>query len=139
MATDVVTVPVDGTLAEAADRLLEAGVGSVIVVDGDGDPLGILTESDALRAARDTGAPLSDIDVRAVGHRPVVTTSPSTSVPTVARLMADRGVKKVPVLDGLDIVGIVTATDVVWHLSALRTEATGVESLHEEWSPHRRR
>jgi len=135
MSTDVVTVPVDATVADAVDRLLGAGVGSVIVVDDAGDPMGIVTESDALRAAREVGRPLTEIDVRAVGHRPVVTTTPSTSVPGVARLMADEGVKKVPVLDGLDLVGVVTLTDVVWHLSSLREEMSAIEAAREAWSP----
>ncbi|WP_324662278.1 CBS domain-containing protein [Haloarcula sediminis] len=134
MSTAVVTVDVDATLAVAADRLLDAGVGSVIVVEG-GDPLGILTESDVLRAARDTGRPLAAIDVREVAHRLAVTTTPSTAVGTVARLMADEGVKKVPVLDGVDLVGIVTLTDIVWELPSLRGEATAIEAVREEWSP----
>jgi len=135
MSTDVVTVGVDATLADAADRLLDAGVGSVIVVNADRHPLGILTESDVLRAARDTGRVLADIDVRDVGHRAVVTTPPSSSVPSVARLMADEGVKKVPVLDGVDLVGIVTLTDIVWALPSLRAETAGIEAVRDEWSP----
>lgn len=134
MSTDVVTVGADETLADTADRLLAAGVGSVIVVE-DGGPVGILTESDVLRAARDTGRPLRDIDVRDVGHRPVVTTSPSTAAPTVARLMADEDVKKVPVLNGVDLVGIVTVTDIVWALPELREETAAIEAVRDEWSP----
>ena len=134
MSTDVVTVGAGGTLADTADRLLAAGVGSVIVVE-DGEPVGILTESDVLRAARDTGRPLRDIDVRDVGHRPVVTTSPSTAATTVARLMADEDVKKIPVLDGVDLAGIVTLTDIVWALPELRDETAAIEGVRDEWSP----
>jgi len=135
MSTEVIAVDIDTTVADAVDRLLEAGVGSVIVVDGDGNPVGILTESDVLRAARESGSPLGDIDVSDVGHRPVVTTTPSTAVNTVARQMADDGVKKVPVLDGLDLVGILTLTDIVWELSSLQGETTAIEAVHDEWSP----
>jgi len=134
MSTDVVTVALDATVADAVDQLLEAGVGSVIVVE-DGEPVGILTESDVLSAAREDGSALGEIAVRDVGHRPVVTTSPSTAVPTVARLMADEGVKKVPVLSGVDLVGIVTLTDIVWALPSLRTEHAAIDAVREEWSP----
>ena len=136
MSTAVVTVDVEATLADAAGKLLDAGVGSVVVVDADGNPLGILTESDVLEAARDTGSALQAIDVRDVGHRAVVTTTPSRAVTTAARVMAKEGVKKVPVLDGVDLVGIVTLTDIVWALPSLRAEATGIEAVHEQWSPH---
>lgn len=135
MSTDVVTVPAEATVAAAVDRLFEADVGSVIVVDADGDPVGIVTESDALRVARETGKPLADIGVREVGHRPVVTTTPKKSIPTVARTMAEAGVKKVPVMEGLDLVGMVTLTDIVWHLSALRQESAAIEAVHEKWGP----
>jgi len=134
MSTDVVTVDLAATAADAADRLLVAGVGSVIVVEDD-EPVGILTESDVLRAARDTGRELGAIDVREIGHRPVVTTTPDTAVTTVARLMADEGVKKVPVLDGIELVGIVTLTDIVWALPSLRSETTAIEAVRDEWSP----
>jgi len=135
VSTDVVTVPADGTVADAVDRLLTAGVGPVIVVDNDDHPVGIVTESDALRVARSTGKPLSAIAVSEVGHQPVVTTTPSRSILTVARRMADEGVKKVPVLDGLDLAGIVTLTDIVWQLPALRREAAELASVREEWEP----
>ena len=135
MSTDVVTVAVGGTVGDVVDRLLGEDVGSVIVVDDDGDPVGIVTESDALRIARETGRPFADIGVREVGHRPLVTTTPARSISTVARTMAESGVKKVPVMDGLDLVGMVTLTDIVWHLSALRQETAEVEAVREEWGP----
>ncbi len=135
MSTEVVTVPLDATVADAVDRLLDNGIGSVIVVDADGNPAGIVTESDVLRVARETGQPLGDIGVEAVGHGAVVTTTPSKSVATVARLMADEGVKKIPVIDGIDLVGMVTLTDIVWHLSTLRQELADAEALRDEWGP----
>jgi len=136
MSTAVVTVPADATLEAVADRLLDAEVGSVVVVDSDGNPMGIVTESDVLRAARDTGRPLADIAISEVTHRPVVTTTPSRAISTVARQMTDEGVKKVPVLDGIDLVGIVTMTDIVWELPALWQEAGEIRALRDEWSPN---
>lgn len=133
MSTDVVTVTVDATVADVVDRLLDHGVGSVIVVDSDGNPTGIVTESDVLRVARETGQPFEEIDVTAVGHGAVVTTTPSKSVATVARLMADEGVKKIPVIDGIDLVGMVTLSDIVWQLSTLRKEHADAEGLRHEW------
>jgi len=135
MSTDVVTVSIDATLATVVDNLLDNGVGSVIVVDADETPIGIVTESDVLRVARELDEPLSDIGVDDVGHPPVVTTAPTRAITTVARLMTDEGVKKIPVMDGIDLVGIVTMTDIVWRLSALRQEASAMADLRAEWSP----
>lgn len=135
MSTDVVTVHRDASLQAAVERLLEAGVGSVIVVDDDGYPVGIVTETDALRAAAGTGAPLAAIGVADLSHRAVVTTAPDRTVQRVARRMADEGVKKVPVLDGIDLVGILTLTDIVWHLSEIRKEATELGEMPDDWGP----
>ncbi len=135
MTTDVVTVRGDGTLRDAAERLLDEEVGSVIVVDGDGNPSGIVTETDLLRATYKTDAPLSEIPVAKLSHRPLVTTKPSATVQYVAHRMAKEGVKKVPVMDDLDLVGIITMTDIVWHLSDIRKEASALDAAHKEWAP----
>jgi len=132
MSTDVVTIDVGATLAAAVERQLSAGVGSVVVLD-DGAPCGIVTEHDALEAALRTGRPLGEIPVGKLSHGSVVTTQPGRTVQSVARRMAAEGVKKVPVLDGIDLVGIVTLTDIVRHLSELRAEASELEAAREGW------
>ncbi|WP_226012640.1 CBS domain-containing protein [Halomicrobium salinisoli] len=132
MATDVVTVDRDAALDAAVERMLAEDVGSVVVL-ADGTPAGIVTESDALRAALETGRPLAEIAVADLCHGAVVTTAPDSTVQRVARRMADRNVKKVPVLDGIDLVGIVTLTDVVHHLSDIRREASAVEAARDRW------
>lgn len=132
MSTDVVTVDNGVSLADAVECQLEAGVGSVVVLD-DGTPCGIVTEHDALEAALRTGRPLSEISVSRLSHGSVVTTQPGTAVQKVARRMADQGVKKVPVLDGLDLVGILTLTDIVWHLSDIQSEVAEIEAARDRW------
>jgi hypothetical protein len=37
--------------------------------------------------------------------------------------------------EGLDLVGIVTLTDIVWQLPALREEAGGLRAVRSEWAP----
>lgn len=122
MTTDVVTVGLDASLREAVGKLLEKEVGSVIVLNEDEDPVGIVTESDALHAAYATEMPLRDIPVTKLAHHPVVTIDPSATVQMVAKRMADNSVKKVPVMDGIELIGIITLTDIVWHLSDIRAE-----------------
>lgn len=133
MSTDVVTVDEAATLADAAERLLANGVGSVIVVDSDGAPVGILTETDLVRAGYETGRPFADVDVGQIGHRPVITTKPSASISRVAGRMTEEGVKKVPVMDDLELVGILTYSDIVNHLSTIRREASDLAAAREEW------
>ncbi|MFC6973619.1 CBS domain-containing protein [Halomicroarcula sp. GCM10025709] len=135
MSTDVVTVAVDESMATAVGRLLDAGVGSCVVLDEDGTPMGLVTESDALAAAHETGRPLTEITVREVGHRPVVTTTPDRSVSAVVRTMTAEDVKKVPVMSELELVGIITLTDIVWHLSDLKRELSTTDRVRNRWDP----
>ena len=135
MSTDVVTVAADATLQTAAGHLLDNGVGSVVVLDDDGNPVGIVTESDLIRASYRSTRPFTDLDVAEVGHRPVITTEPTSSISLVAKKMAREDVKKVPVMDDLSLVGVVTLTDVVWHLSDIRSEAIELEEASEKWNP----
>ncbi|MFB6308159.1 MAG: CBS domain-containing protein [Haloarculaceae archaeon] len=136
MTTDVVTVDVDASLQTAVGRLLEHNVGSVVVVDEDEHPLGILTEEDALRGGYQAGDPFEAMTVRDVAHRPLVTTKPTATVPHVANKMANNDVKRVPVMEDLDLVGIITLTDIVWHLSEIRAEASKLQHAREKWDPN---
>lgn len=133
MTTDVVTVDVEAMLADAVARQLSEGVGSVVVVDGD-TPMGLVTETDALRAAAGRGVALSEIPIRDLASPSLVTTDPDRTVQHVARQMADQDVKKVLVTEELEILGIVTLTDVVWHLSDIREEAAAL--AERDWDPH---
>ncbi|MFB6311482.1 MAG: CBS domain-containing protein [Salinirussus sp.] len=135
MSTEVVTVDRSASLRMAVETLLERDVGSVVVISDEGHPVGIVTESDALRAALRTGDPLRKINVADLSHRPVVKTKPSATVEGLARTMAEEGVKKVPVMDGIDLVGMITLTDVVWNLSDIRSQARETGEAISRWSP----
>lgn len=133
MSTELVTVAVGATLHDAVGRLLAAGVGSVIVVD-DGTPVGLMTETDALETAHASGEPLAAIGLRSFCEGAIVTTAPDRTVQSVARRMADEGVKKFPVVEDVEVVGVVTLTDLVFHLSDIRSEARALAERHYDWS-----
>jgi CBS domain-containing protein len=121
MTTGCVTVPSSATLADCVTRMLMAGTGSV-VIDDDG-PLGIVTESDVLRAAHDIDEPLDDIPAHVAMSHPVERIEPTATVRKAAERMHDLGIKKLLVARGLEPVGMVTLTDLVWHFSDFQREA----------------
>mgnify|MGYP000031680389 CR=1 FL=1 len=135
MSTDVVTCPEDAPLRVAVGKLLDHGVGSVILTSEEGHPTGIVTETDALRAGYRTDRPFSESQVSDLAHGAVITASPDETVQRVARRMAGEGVKKVPVMDGVDLLGVITLTDIVWHLSDIRSEAAELAEMGDEWGP----
>jgi CBS domain-containing protein len=137
MSTDIVTVPAGATMKGAAGQMLHNGVGSVIVMN-DGTPAGIITEMDALRVGYGTDRPFENVPVRKVMSRPLVTIEPNKTVQTAIGRMEKEGVKKLPVVSGFDLVGIVTMSDIVRNHGELLTEARKLESGHggrdpDEW------
>ena len=121
MSTDLIVVDVEASLRTAAAEMLAAGVGSVIVLEGDA-PTGILTESDALAAGHAADAPFSDIPVKKVMSTPLVTVQPDRTVRAATARMREAEVKKLVVADGIDAVGILTATDLVGSYPELKAE-----------------
>jgi len=133
MSTDLVTVDVDATLRGVTKRLLTASVGSVVVTN-DGNPTGLVTESDVLRAAHETGKSLAEVPVRPLCQEPLVSIHPEKSVQHAVREMQAKDVKKLPVVDGIDLEGIITLTDIVYHLSEIKTEARDLAEDHYSWT-----
>jgi CBS domain-containing protein len=105
-----VAVPSEASLVEAARFMREHGIGDVLVTDG-GRLRGMLTDRDivvrAVAAERDVArTPVAD-----VCSREVVTVAPGDDVDAVVRLMRERAVRRVPVVDGDRPVGVVSIGD----------------------------
>lgn len=132
MQTDVKTVEADRSLRDAVAVMLEHGVGSAVVVN-DGDPAGILTETDVLKATYASGRPLAEISVAETMSRPVATIAPSASVRQAVARMTDRGIKKLVVAEGLELRGIVTTTDVVARQTDIVKEVRRLDAREREW------
>lgn len=132
MTTDVVTCPADESLETAVERMLSRRVGSVIVTDG-GDPTGIVTETDAMHAGAATDRPFAGIELREVASSPLYTVGPRTTVRSAVQQMQTRDVKKLPVVRQLELVGILTLTDVVYGYSDIVREAQDAATRRQRW------
>jgi CBS domain-containing protein len=132
MSKDVVTCGPDASLRTAGRRMLDAGVGSVVVVD-DGVPMGILTETDALRAGVLTDRPFDDVAIREVGSSPLVTVGPAATVRKAVDRMREEGVKRLPVVENGTLVGVLTRTDVANHYGAFVREAHELDERRDDW------
>lgn len=112
MTNRVRTIGRDEKIKRAAELMSKFRIGSLIVTDGSGRPVGIVTEGDVSRAVA-RGADLERETVKAIMSKRLVTTDPGERVEAAAKLMADAKVKKLPVVEGGKLVGIVTQTDIV--------------------------
>lgn len=138
MSDPVVTVDVSASLDRAVERMLAHGVGSLVVVETNADdrtvPFGILTATDVLRTAAERDVPLSDCDAEPAASHPLETIEPDRTVGTAVQRMVADGIKHLPVVDGLDVVGIVTLTDVALHHDEIRQEAVDLVGRRRDWA-----
>jgi CBS domain-containing protein len=111
---EVVTVDSAESVRGALALLARHGIGS-LVVSADGRQIdGILSERDIARGLHERGADLLDQPVSSVMTAEVHTCAPSVGVQDLARMMTDRRVRHVPIVDdGGQLIGIVSIGDVV--------------------------
>jgi CBS domain-containing protein len=110
MSRNLLTIEPDARLGEAAKRMVERGVGAVLVLDGE-RLAGILTERDVLKAVA------AGLDERAgVSEwmtRQPETIEPSDSTDHAAALMIHGGFRHLPVVEEGRVVGIVSIRDLM--------------------------
>lgn len=132
MVTPVETVTPDTTLAAAARRLRSADVTSVVV--GKDAPVGIVTESDVVDVVA-RGVDPESVTVEEAMSAPLVTIGPEATIERAAELLRDNGIRRLPVVDGEELVGILTSADLSYflpHFAARRRTATPVEHPAED-------
>ena len=113
MSGNVISVRADESVRAAIARMTEADVGSVAVCDGS-RLVGIFTERDVLRIAAEDG--FQERAVAEVMTRNPVTVSPDVHVADAARLMGERRIRHLPVVEGENLYGIVGIRDVLGNL-----------------------
>jgi CBS domain-containing protein len=108
MTTPVRTIDPDVVVADAARLLWDEQIGSLLVDD---DERAILTESDVVRGVAEGRDP-ETTPVHALATPDPVTVPVDATVGDATGLMTDHGVKKLPVVQGGEMVGIITTTDI---------------------------
>ena len=113
MSVNVKTVHPDATVIEVAQKMLKFDVGSIVVVDSSLRPVGIVTERDILRDVVIPRLPIDVVTALEIMTKPLISISPDMSVEQAAKLMSDKKIKKLPVVERKKLVGIVTSMDLV--------------------------
>ena len=120
MSAPVVQVVPQDTVADALRSMVERDIGAVVVVE-DGTPVGVFTERDVSRRILDDPK-LLDREVGDVMSGPVVTVTPTDEVVFIFGLMTDKRIRRLPVVDGNKLVGIVTERDLLRWVDAVASE-----------------
>ena len=116
---DIKTCRPDTTVREAAQTMNKWRIGSLVVVDGTGKVVGIVTERDILTSVVAAGKQSDSVKVEEIMTKEVVMIDKNTTLEEAAQVMTERKIKKLPVLDRGTLVGIVTATDLIMYEHAL--------------------
>lgn len=118
MVSPVITVQEDDSIAEVAKIMDEQGVGSVVVVGRDGEPVGVITARDIVRKVVAKGRDPAKVKAAEVMSSPPIEIGADEDVREAARRMARFDVRRLIVKHKGKMVGIVTSKDL---LSALPT------------------
>ena len=114
MVTDVVMVDGSATAAEAIE-LMKAKQVRALIVDrrSDDDAYGIVTQRDVVYRVVAEGRDPRTVRVYEIMSKPLVVVNPDLDVKYVARLMAQRGLSRAPVLAEQKLQGVVSISDIV--------------------------
>ncbi|MBM4094992.1 MAG: CBS domain-containing protein [Planctomycetes bacterium] len=108
----VFTTSPENTLADVVASLVEHNCGSLVVCD-EGQVVGIITERDILRACAASDLPLATARVDDIMTRHVFTGTIDDKISDVMRLMTDKRIRHLPVLEDGALVGMISIGDVV--------------------------
>ena len=112
MSKEPLTIRPESTVARAAKLMSERGIGSLVVVKKD-KPVGIVTERDMLVKVLAEGRDPKRTKVANVMSSRLVVISPSTDIAAAARTMAKMKIRRLPVVSGSKLVGMLTEKDVL--------------------------
>lgn len=105
-------VGVDAPIESVADAILKGGVGCVLVTSGE-NIVGIVTERDIVRRMALGATQSAGVTGRSVMSTPLIVVSPETPVQDALVIMAEKGIRRLPVVKGGGFLGLVTLEDIV--------------------------
>ena len=111
MVKEVITIDEDFTVKEAAEIMNKFEIGCLIGVRK-GKAMGILTERDVLKRVVAQGRDASKTKVKDAMTSPLVIAEPGMDLAEAVKLMFQMKIKKLPVVDGKRLVGLVSLTDI---------------------------
>ena len=140
MTKSVISVDATLTINETAKMMEDAKVGAVIVME-DNVPVGIVTDRDFSVKVAAHAYQITE-PVKQIMSSPLFSINSDESVRIAADLMHERKIRKLPVIDDGNVVGIITATDIVNLLSVSVEEDMrdmyfhSVAKIYTNYSPY---
>jgi len=122
------TISPDETVFDAIVRMAEKNIGALLVMSGN-RLVGVVSERDYTRKVALKGKSSRETRVGDIVTTPVISVSPTHTIEQCMRLMTENRVRHLPVLEGDEVIGIVSIGDLVnWIISAQSVTITQLES-----------
>ena len=119
---EIVTVVADTgkTAQDVAQMMVKKRVGSVIIIDKSGHPIGIITERDIVKRVCLKNVAASRIKLEEIMSAPLITIMSYDSLDTASRIMVKNNIKRLVVLEEDNrITGLLSATDITRRLAKI--------------------
>jgi signal-transduction protein with cAMP-binding, CBS, and nucleotidyltransferase domain len=132
--SDPCTASPHESIQDVAQRMDDLGVGSLVIVDADQCPVGIVTDRDVVLSAVRRRLDVGTTAVSKIMHQPVVTVTAGAPLAVAIRFMRQYSVRRIPVVDHRSgrLAGILTSDDVV---QILADELSGAAELMRSQFP----
>jgi predicted transcriptional regulator len=128
MSKPAITCQVGDNLNTAAQRMWESDCGTIPVVNEGGRVVGMITDRDICMAAYTQGRVLQAIPVSNVMSKSLFSCRPEESLDAAERLMRDKQIRRVPIVDGdKRPIGVLSLNDIARYAASARKKE-GVES-----------
>lgn len=111
MVDEVITIDADSTVYKAVRLMNKHEIGCVVVVLK-GKPVGIITERDMLKRVLAKSVDPEKINVSDIMSAPLIIGKPKMEIENAVKLMFKTKIKKLPVVHGGKLIGLVTLTDI---------------------------
>jgi CBS domain-containing protein len=112
MAKNIKTVKPDDSVHAAVLKMNKFDIGSVIVISS-GRPVGIITETNIMRRVVEPRMDPATVWAKDIMTSPLVSIEENATVAEAAKIMADRKINRLPVINGSKLVGLISSTDIV--------------------------
>jgi len=116
MVKSIITIEAEDTIKKAAELMEKHDIGCLIVVSY-GNPVGIITERDMLKKVVLQRRDPVKTKAGSIMSAPLITSPPQIDIRDAVRLMNERRIKKLPVIEEGNLIGLVSLTDVMRSLA----------------------